>query len=126
MSLIRKGNFECAQGGTRTRTSLPTEDFKSSMSTIPSPGQIFSYINKFLNVKKFVMREMLDLVTRSSFVSTRNRRPRDPHSNPQKNKQLFFETRVGFEPTNDGFANRSVKPLRHRVLFYFLISFNIF
>ena len=29
------------------------------------------------------------------------------------------ETRVGFEPTNDGFANRSVKPLRHRVLFYF-------
>ena len=26
------------------------------------------------------------------------------------------ETRAGFEPANDGFANRSVKPLRHRVL----------
>ena len=33
---------------------------------------------------------------------------------------------MGFEPTNDGFANRSVKPLRHRVLllqfFYSIIS----
>lgn len=29
-----------ARGGTRTRTASLPEDFKSSMSTIPSPGQI--------------------------------------------------------------------------------------
>ncbi len=27
---------------------------------------------------------------------------------------FYIEARGGFEPPNDGFANRSVKPLRHR------------
>ncbi len=31
-----------AQGGTRTRTPIRAEDFKSSMSTIPSPGRVLT------------------------------------------------------------------------------------
>jgi hypothetical protein len=32
----------------------------------------------------------------------------------------FFEARGGFEPPNDGFANRSVRPLRHRAILFIL------
>ena len=46
---------------------------------------------------------------------------------PQVNKKVYkkspgkeifsdFEARVGVEPTNDSFANCSVRPLRHRAL----------
>lgn len=38
-SPTRVGDFSCAQGGTRTRTRIRAGDFKSPMSTIPSPGQ---------------------------------------------------------------------------------------
>jgi hypothetical protein len=31
--------YSGARGGTRTHTTFLSEDFKSSMSTIPSPGQ---------------------------------------------------------------------------------------
>jgi hypothetical protein len=34
----------CARGETRTRTTLLSEDFKSSMSTIPSLGQYLYFI----------------------------------------------------------------------------------
>ncbi len=64
------------------------------------------------------MRKWLDLVTRSSFVSTQNRRPRDPYSNQHKSKAVcflishkiysqahYFAEMVGFEPT-DGLLRR--------------------
>lgn len=54
----------------------------------------------------------------------RHRRNRGPYSNPKK-QAVVFEARVGFEPTNDGFANRSVKPLRHRAFYFFMKSFFI-
>lgn len=31
----------------------------------------------------------------------------------------LFEARVGFEPTNDSFANCSVRPLHHRALIHY-------
>lgn len=78
------------------------------------------------------------MVTEPVLHFVQNRWFRDPYSNPNRSQAVgffprlkkrfayFFETRVGFEPTNDGFANRSVKPLRHRVLlFYFLLIYSL-
>lgn len=39
-----------AQGGTWTRTSVKTEDFESSVSTIPPPGQIYVIFEKNFRV----------------------------------------------------------------------------
>ncbi len=33
---------------------------------------------------------------------------------PIMEKTIFMEVRAGFEPANDGFANRSLRPLGHR------------
>ncbi len=35
-----------------------------------------------------------------------------------KNASLFFEMQAGVEPANGGFANRSVRPLRHCIILY--------
>ena len=56
--------------------ALCAKDFKSFMSTIPSPGQVIWYVTSMLR-----------------------------------------EVQAGVEPANGGFANRSVKPLRHRVFY---------
>ena len=67
-----------------------------------------------------------DSVTRSSFVSTQNRRPRDPYSTPDAHEAVhvlphqsnlwLLEMQAGVEPANGGFANRSVRPLRHCII----------
>ncbi|MDQ5962689.1 MAG: hypothetical protein QG653_496 [Patescibacteria group bacterium] len=37
---MSKYSASCAQGGTRTHTHFNAKDFKSFMSTIPSPGRV--------------------------------------------------------------------------------------
>ena len=58
--------YSCAQGGTRTRTHFNAKDFKSFMSTIPSPGHFYweSSTSKFLSSQKFLAdRNSLVLIT---------------------------------------------------------------
>jgi hypothetical protein len=37
---------------------------------------------------------------------------------PTKMLRLFLEMQAGVEPANGGFANHSVRPLRHCILFF--------
>lgn len=41
----------------------------------------------------------------------------------QKMLRLFLEMQAGVEPANGGFANRSVRPLRHCIISYFIKVF---
>ena len=54
------------------------------MLRIRPPNISFYFIIFLLNIK------IEASVTRSSFVSTQNRRPRDPYSNPHENEAVHF------------------------------------